>query len=254
MSATRPRCDPSSQRWSAGCWVGQTPRVRSCLTQVAEALLAVADLVTLARTAVEKDHKGTVLEAYAPEAPTRFVKMLGQLVRGGLAIGLDLDHCMRLAFRVAHDSLNPMRLICLLDVAAHPASRTSRVTERVQKPRVTVDRYLQELHILGLLRVEKVGDGQGWRYTLADGVEPYVLNMLKSVTGKTTKPGYWVREESADGADGAYAALLTFPVAPNPQRQRVVTAANDLFTPNLSAAVFANAAPRAAGAGIVTAH
>jgi hypothetical protein len=168
--------------------------------QVAEALLAVADLVTLARTAVEKDYKGTVLEAHAPEAPTRFVKMLGQLVRGGLAIGLDLDHCMRLAFRVAHDSLNPMRLVCLLDVAAHPFTRTTDVAERVQKPRVTVDRYLQELHILGLLRSEKVGDGQGWRYTLADSVDPYALDMLKSVTGKITIPGCWVRKESADGA------------------------------------------------------
>ena len=39
-------------------------------SNVAEALLAVANLVTLARTAVEKDWKGTVLEAHMPEAPT----------------------------------------------------------------------------------------------------------------------------------------------------------------------------------------
>jgi len=69
----------------------------------AEELLAVADLVTLARTAVEKDYKGTVLEAHAPEAPTRFTKMLGQIVRGGITLGLDLEHCKRLAFRVARD-------------------------------------------------------------------------------------------------------------------------------------------------------
>jgi hypothetical protein len=162
--------------------------------KVAEALLSVANLVTLARTAVEKDWKGQVLEAHMPEAPTRFAKMLGQIVRGGLSLDLDLNHCIRLAFRVARDSLNPMRLQCLLDVADHPSSRTSEVTERVQKPRVTVDRYLQELHILGLLHVDSAADGRGWRYSLANGVDSYAIAMLKAMTGKITTPGYWDKE------------------------------------------------------------
>src|SRR4051794_41960745 len=51
-------------------------------------LLQLADLVTLSRTAVERDGRGEVIDAHAPEMPTRFAKMLGQGVRGGLALGL----------------------------------------------------------------------------------------------------------------------------------------------------------------------
>ncbi len=57
-------------------------------------LLACADLVTLARTAVERDYRGDVVEAHAPEAPTRFAKMLGQLVRGCLALGASDDQAL----------------------------------------------------------------------------------------------------------------------------------------------------------------
>jgi hypothetical protein len=51
-------------------------------------LEAVADLVALARTAVETDYRGDPIEAHAPEVPTRLVKQLGQLMRGATAIGL----------------------------------------------------------------------------------------------------------------------------------------------------------------------
>lgn len=170
---------------------------------VAEALLSVADLVTLARTAVEKDYKGQVLEAHAPEAPTRFAKMLGQIVRGGLSLGLDIDHCKRLAFRVAHDSLNPLRLECLLDVAEHPYSRTTEVAKRVQKPRGTVDRYLQELHILGLLHVDEAEDGKGWRHTISTNVNDDAITMLKSVTGKVSSRELRNKEEESEPSPNA---------------------------------------------------
>ena len=44
---------------------------------------AAADLVTLARTGVEYDYRGDVIDAHAPEMPTRFAKQLTQIVRGG---------------------------------------------------------------------------------------------------------------------------------------------------------------------------
>ena len=163
--------------------------------EVTEELLIVANLITLARTAVEKDFKGEVLEAHAPEAPTRFAKMLGQIVRGGLALGMDTEHCMRLASRVARDSVNPLRLKCLLDVAAHPSTRTSEVVTRTQKPRATVDRYLQELHILGLLTVVNPSDGRGWIYTVSADVDPAALALLQGTTGEVSTPNRGNQEE-----------------------------------------------------------
>ena len=50
-------------------------------------LLAAADLVTRARTGVEYDYRGDVIDAHAPEMPTRFAKQLAQVVRGAVAIG-----------------------------------------------------------------------------------------------------------------------------------------------------------------------
>ena len=39
-----------------------------------ERILVAANLVTLARTAVEFDYRGDVVDAHAPEAPTRFAE------------------------------------------------------------------------------------------------------------------------------------------------------------------------------------
>ena len=56
-----------------------------------------ADLVTLARTGVEYDYRGNVIDAHAPEMPTRFAKQLTQIVRGAVAIGMDRADALRLA-------------------------------------------------------------------------------------------------------------------------------------------------------------
>ena len=47
---------------------------------------------------------------------------------------------MRLALRCAQDAMPPLRLAILLDVAAHPASSTTDVGKRLDKPRSTEDR------------------------------------------------------------------------------------------------------------------
>jgi hypothetical protein len=75
--------------------------------QERDRLLAAADLVTLARTGVEYDYKGNVIDAHAPEMPTRFAKELAQVIRGAVAIGMDRGDAMRLAIRCARDSMPP---------------------------------------------------------------------------------------------------------------------------------------------------
>lgn len=142
-------------------------------------LLAAADLVALARTAVESDHQGNPEYAHDPEMPTRFAKQLAQVVRGAVAIGIDRPVAMRLAIRCARDSMPPLRLAIIDDVAAHPEAATREVRKRVDQPRNTVDRQLQALHMLRVLTLDEgESDGRGtvWRYSLAPGIDPTALD------------------------------------------------------------------------------
>lgn len=147
-----------------------------------DVLLAAADVVTLARTGVDYDYRGDVVNAHAPEMPTRFAKQLAQVVRGGVAIGMARPDALRLAIRCARDSMPPLRLMILDDLAVHPASSTAEVRTRLDKPRSTVDRQLQALHILGVLQVdeqEHVWVGKPVtlrRYRIGAGINPGALN------------------------------------------------------------------------------
>ena len=59
-------------------------------------LITAADIVTAARTGVERDYRGEILDAHALEMPTRFAKQLGQVVRGAMVIGATVERAMRL--------------------------------------------------------------------------------------------------------------------------------------------------------------
>ncbi|MGW5339172.1 hypothetical protein ACWEQD_12205 [Rhodococcus pyridinivorans] len=145
-----------------------------------DALLAAADLVTQARTSVDFDYRGNVVDAHAPEMPTRFAKQLAQVVRGGVAIGMNRVDALQLAIRCARDSMPPLRLAIVDDLAMHPESSTTEVRKRLGKPRSTVDRQLQALHMLEVLECEEEntsnGSGTVWRYSLADGIDPHTLD------------------------------------------------------------------------------
>ena len=147
-----------------------------------EVLLAAADLVTLARTGVIYDYRGNVIDAHAPEMPTRLAKQLVQVVRGAVAVGMARSDAMRLALRVARDSMPPIRLAIINDLAAHPWSSTAEVRKRIGKPRATTDRQTQALHSLGVLDVlEEDIEWAGkpatrWYYSLAATLDPNVLS------------------------------------------------------------------------------
>jgi hypothetical protein len=141
-------------------------------------LLDMADLVTRARTAVERDYQGNPAFAHGLEMPTRFAKQLVGIVQGGLSLGMSRDYAMAAAVRCAADSMPPLRRRVLGDIASHPVSPTSDVVKRLQLPRQTVDRVLQELHLLGLLVVGDEPWGQGrvrWVYSLAADVSAGTL-------------------------------------------------------------------------------
>lgn len=150
------------------------------LTNLEEILVPLADLVTQARTAVMRDQMGNVIDAHAPEMPTRFAKQLTQVVNGSLALGMTPSHAITLAVRVASDSMPPLRLLTLTDIAAHPYSSVSEVRVRLQKPRTTIQRELEALHMLGLLVVDE--SLQGGRYALANEEHVKTLHSLASTS------------------------------------------------------------------------
>lgn len=178
---------------------GMDPTPADVSEEETGALLAAADVVTLSRTGVDYDYRGDVIDAHAPEMPTRFAKQLAQVVRGATAVGIDRSRALRLAIRVARDSMPPLRLAILDDVAAHPWAPTRDVRKRLGKPRATVDRQLQALHMLGVLKCdEEETEHFGrpatvWRYTLADGISPTALDP-DSVPDLSVRPPYPERE------------------------------------------------------------
>ena len=139
-------------------------------------IVRAAELVTLARTGVEVDYRGDVIDAHDPEMPTRLAKQLTQIMRGSLAIGMTHNAALRLVIRCARDSMPQLRLMLLRDVSDHPGARVIDIRRRLQKPRATVDRTLQALHMLGLMvcresEIERAGRiVQERHYSLAEGV------------------------------------------------------------------------------------
>jgi phage/plasmid primase-like uncharacterized protein len=152
-------------------------------TDEIDRIMQAANLVTLARTGVEFDYRGDVIDAHAPEMPTRFAKQLTQIFRGSLAIGMSRENAFALAIRCARDSMPPLRLELLRDVAEHPGSRVIDIRRRIEKPRTTTDRQLQALHILRLLSCrEEEEDRFGKKvqvrfYSLAEGIDPHCLTV-----------------------------------------------------------------------------
>jgi hypothetical protein len=137
-------------------------------------LVKAADIVTYARTGVERDYRGEIIDAHAPEMPTRFAKQLAQLVRGAVAIGMSIGDAMQLAIRCARDSIPPLRHEILLDIAANPGSRPREAHRRIGRPRHTVRRELEALYMLRLLQCDETDEEHGEKmravqyYRLAD--------------------------------------------------------------------------------------
>jgi hypothetical protein len=161
---------------AVGGLVAQTSTETPALTvEETRRLVKAANIVTMNRTAVERDFQGNVVNSHAPEMPTRFAKQLAQMLRGGVAVGMSRERAMELAIRCARDSIPPLRREIILDVASHPDTNPGDVRRRLNKPWTTVKREMEGLHMLGTLHCDEEtipGYGGGkdktiWRYRLA---------------------------------------------------------------------------------------
>src|ERR1700733_6643812 len=137
--------------------------VRGLTDVEVERLIKLANVVTWARSGVERDFKGVVVNAHAPEMPTRFAKQLAKVVRGALSFGMHGDLAMQLAIRCARDSIEPLRRNLLLDVAANPGTDPDDVHRRIVRPITTVKNNLVALHMLRLIDCEERDERRGKR-------------------------------------------------------------------------------------------
>ena len=125
-------------------------------------LANATDIVTRARTGVEVDYQGNVVEPHDLEMPTRFTKQLVLIFRGALSLGIDRGPAMALALRCARDSIPPIRLSVLRDLAANDVEdcRVYAIADRLRRPWMTIWRTLEALYVLGLVNHVQLGQGQ----------------------------------------------------------------------------------------------
>ena len=102
-------------------------------------ILRAADIVALARTGVELDYRGDVIDAHAPEMPTRLAKQLDADHARGAGDPHGACRGARSAIRCARDCIPQLRLAVLRMLALRP-TRVLDIRRRLQKPRATVDR------------------------------------------------------------------------------------------------------------------
>lgn len=152
----------------AGLLAGVTIPTDPLSEDMLNEIVALADLVSRARSEVARDFKGDPQWAHQPEMPTRFAKQLQQAYRGARAVGLGDDRARRIVQRLAGDSIPPRRRMVLLDVWDNSGTTSGRTAERIGASRHTTDRVLQELALLSL--VEKVPDTSPWQWRPRPGI------------------------------------------------------------------------------------
>jgi hypothetical protein len=127
-----------------------------------EPLVALADMVTRARSGVARDWQTRdMLYLPQPEAPTRFAKQVAQLMAAMLAIGVDADESWRLARKIGWDSV-PAARYQVIGLLAHDGGVVTNAVlqEETGLPATTINRVVEDLVALGL--VDRWKEGNRW--------------------------------------------------------------------------------------------
>jgi hypothetical protein len=168
-----------------GLVAGADLNVRDLTDDENEWLVRLADIVTRVRTAVERDQRGDILSAHAPEASTRFSAQLANAVRAGVAFGLDSATAMARAARYARDSIPPNRWRMLFYVLEHPQTEPNSAYLEFDRSLAAVRNDLEILRVLRIARAEERDERRGGRmvtvrlYTLTSLLDRQVLEVLK---------------------------------------------------------------------------
>jgi hypothetical protein len=141
------------------------PELVSLAVDRVNTLAGWADVVTLARSPVDRDYQGELEFIPDPEAPTRFAKALAQLYQGFVAIDLRDDVAWATVARVALDCMPKLRRRCIVALVQTPGASTSSIAERTGHPTRSTRRALEELVAHGLADRDGA-DEQRHRWTL----------------------------------------------------------------------------------------
>jgi hypothetical protein len=139
----------------------------------------LAMFVTRCRTAVEGNYRGEAVDSHASEHPGRFIKQLGQLLRGAISIGLPRHEAFTLVRRCAFDSIPPFRLALLQVLNGQGQQTVGTLAAWLNKIYSTTKNHLDALALLGLVCKDEVDEQDDQRvrryYSLSAHVEQ-VLN------------------------------------------------------------------------------
>lgn len=130
-------------------------------------LVTLADLVTMARSPVERDRVKREIEMIPdPEAPARFAIMLAALLEGLRVIGLDDEHAWQLITKTAFDSMPAQRRRVLELLAETETVTTKEAALALGLPTTTARRTLEDLaaHRV-VIREEGDGNADIWRFS-----------------------------------------------------------------------------------------
>ena len=131
-------------------------------------LVTVADLVTMARSPIERDRYSREIELVPdPEAPARFALILASLLEGLYAIGVEREHAWKLVTKVAFDSMPAQRRQVIRLLAEVETTTTKKVAMGLGLPTTTARRVLEDLTAHRLVQREEGEDDPSdtWRLT-----------------------------------------------------------------------------------------
>ena len=154
--------------------------------EIREPILALAKLVALARSPVDRDSQGEIRLVLDAEAPTRIVKMLAQFWRACGLLGLAKTAAWELVARVGFDSIPKLRrsiLDCLTTAAVPP--NTTQIAEAVDHPSRTTRRALEDLAAHRVIARLPGGEGKADRWTLTEQVRGWLGCMTLPVSSES---------------------------------------------------------------------
>jgi hypothetical protein len=133
-----------------------------------ERLVSLSTFTVRARSAVERDGYTREIELVPePEAPSRLVLVLCRLLAGLDAIGLDREQAWPILTKVSLDSVPALRLLLLAALRNVDQEDTSTIAARVDYPRNTAARALEDLAAHKLVKRHPQGQGKAdlWALT-----------------------------------------------------------------------------------------
>ncbi|HLN06153.1 MAG TPA: hypothetical protein VK217_07740 [Acidimicrobiales bacterium] len=142
------------------------PPVTALSADEREALVLLADLATRCRSVVERDPRDREIELIPqPEAASRMLAALTQLVSGLLAIGIERAEIGRLVLKVALDGMPKARRMIvehLLGMPVGMAPRSSAIADILGLPTSATTRALEELAAHGVVERNASGNVHCW--------------------------------------------------------------------------------------------